>query len=245
MKAFVFVAAALLLTSQLKANENIEKVIGRNDLVAVDAEAANIPYRYQRLVDAFGIINMGCTATHIGKGYVLTAGHCFDAPMSVVRDQECADVTVRWGVREGKQAYLESQCEKIVAAQVTNNSDFAIFKVSPVPEASVAVDIRKPIAKGFKVTIFSHPEELPLRWSQHCIVERRLDDTFSSQTLQHKCDTNPGSSGATIIDAFTNKVVGIHDGGYLSDYRLNRGMNYGTYLTNPDVVSVLSELGFR
>lgn len=244
MKELVLFVAALLLTSHIQANENIEKIIGRNDLIAVEADAGNIPYRYQKLVDAFGIINMGCTATHIGHGYVLTAGHCFDAPTTVARDQSCADISVRWGVREDQQAYLESKCERVVAAQLTDNSDFAIFKVSPIPAASVDVDIRRPIRKGYKVTIFSHPEELPLRWSQYCVVERKLDSTFSSDMLQHKCDTNPGSSGATIIDAFTNKVVGIHDGGYLSDYRFNRGMNYGTYLTNPDIVSVLHELGF-
>jgi hypothetical protein len=237
--------SALLTLSfslQLFAINDIEKIIGKDDLVAVNAEGSNIPTRYQKSIDAFGLISMGCTATHIGNGYVLTAGHCFEADESLVKDKGCADVTVDWGVREGKPAYLTSKCESIVAMQRDDVNDFAIFKVSPIPPTAIAVDLKVKISQGFRVTIFSHPEEMPLRWSKYCTVQRKLDPDFSPDTLQHKCDTNPGSSGATIIDAFTGKVVGIHDGGHLTS--ANDGMNYGTYLTNPVVADILKGLGF-
>lgn len=244
MKVF---AALLVLSVGLNALalNDIEKIIGKNDLVAVSADASNVPVKFKGLVDAFGIISMGCTATHIGNGYVLTAGHCFEADETLVKDKGCADVTVKWGVRDTKEAYLTSQCETIVAMQRDDVNDFAIFKVSPAPTAKVPVDLKKQITQGYKITIFSHPEELPLRWSKYCTVQKapNLDADFSPDTLQHKCDTNPGSSGATIIDAFTGKVVGIHDGGHLTAPQ--DGMNYGTYLTNPAVADVLKTLGFN
>jgi V8-like Glu-specific endopeptidase len=60
--------------------------------------------------------------------------------------------------------------------------------------------------------------------------------------MQHKCDTNPGSSGATVLDDNTLKVVAIHDGGHLTAPA--EGMNYGTYLTNTEVRDALKSLGF-
>lgn len=239
-----FLAALITLVSlNTFASLDVEKIIGENDLVAVNADASNIPLKYKELVNAFGLMSMGCTATHIGNGYVLTAGHCFWASEELVKDKECSDTTIEWGYREGGVApYLKSTCQKIVAAQRNSKNDFAILKVSPVPDFAVAVELNRKATVDDVVTIFSHPEELPLRWSKTCIVENPTDTKFSPDTLQHKCDTNPGSSGATIIDATTNKVIGIHDGGRLTAPAV--GINYGTYLTNQEVLDTLKQLGF-
>lgn len=238
----ILAALITLVSLNTFAFSDVEKIIGENDLVAVNADASNIPLKYKELVNAFGLMSMGCTATHIGNGYVLTAGHCFWAPEELVKDQPCADTTIEWGVREGVTSYLKSTCEKIVAAQRNSKNDFAILKVSPAPNVAVGVELNRKATAGDIVTIFSHPEELPLRWSKTCTVESVLDPKLSPDALQHKCDTNPGSSGATIIDTTTNKVIGIHDGGRLNGPAI--GMNYGTYLTNQEVLDTLKQLGF-
>ena len=62
------------------------KIIGTNDLIAVNALATNIPLKYKALVNAFGLMSMSCTATHIGNGYVLTAGHCFWVGSELAQD---------------------------------------------------------------------------------------------------------------------------------------------------------------
>lgn len=242
--AIAKVLMTMFLSLNLHAHENIEKIIGTDDLVAVNADATNIPLSYQRLVDAFGMIGMGCTATHIGNGYVLTAGHCFNAPSHQITNRPCRGETIRWGVRQGKAAYLTSQCESIVAARLNDTLDYAILKVSPVPPVAVGVELRRKANGGNRVTIFSHPDMRPLQWSKYCFVQGSVSyPRLSPGTLQHKCDTNPGSSGATILDVFTKKVVGIHDGGILL-YR-GEGMNYGTYLTAPEIVQALRSVGFQ
>lgn len=236
MKSFVL---TLIMLNSLKALAiDPNKIIGENDLVAVNADGSNIPLKYKKLIDAFGLINISCTATHIGNGYVLTAGHCFWVGTDLSKDLPCNDITIEWGSREGISPYLKSTCENIVFAQRNSVIDFAILKVYPFPEVAIDIDLSRKAAVGDSVTIFSHPEDLSLRWSKTCIVESQLDPVFSSEALQHKCDTNPGSSGATIIDAETNKIVGIHNGG-------RSEMNYGTFLTNPVVVNALNELGFN
>ena len=217
-----------------------EKIIGTDDLIAVNADGSNIPQQYRRLIGAFGIISMGCTATHIGNGYVLTAGHCFQAPEDLVRNQPCSGTTIQWGVREGHASDLTSTCQTIVAEQLNDTNDFAIIKVSPVPSVTVGVDIQRRAQDGDSLTIFSHPEMLPLRWSQSCVVEAVKHPGLPAASLQHKCDTNPGSSGATILNLQSLKVIGIHDGGLTS----NGGMNYGTYIINSPIPDILKEIGF-
>lgn len=243
MKLLVTTLLTIASLNVFAGHPTIEKIIGTNDLVAVDATGSNIPEKYRNIIEAFGIISMGCTATHIGNGLVLTAGHCFWADEVLQKDQPCADTTIAWGVREGKEATLTSTCEMVLFAQRDSiGNDFAIMKVSPAPEASVGVELERKAEVGDQLTIFSHPEELPLRWSPTCVVENPTDTELPPQAMQHKCDTNPGSSGATIIDENTMKVVAIHDGGRLTAPA--EGMNYGTYLTNTEVRDALKGLGY-
>ena len=103
---------------------------------------------------------------------------------------------------------MTSTCQTIVAEQLNDTNDFAIIKVSPVPSVTVGVDIQRRAQDGDSLTIFSHPEMLPLRWSQSCVVEAVKHPGLPAASLQHKCDTNPGSSGATILNLQSLKVIG-------------------------------------
>jgi V8-like Glu-specific endopeptidase len=244
----------LALGLSVQASNEIEKIIGDNDLVTVAPEASNIPLKYRSLVDAFGHMSMGCTATHIGNGYVLTAGHCFWAGPTPLADQSCSDISIEWGMRDGVKPYLNSKCERIILSQRSGSEDFAIIKVSPVPPVAIAPEMHRRAVIGDTVTIFSHPEDLPLRWSRLCGVERLEHPGIPEGTLQHKCDTNPGSSGATIINALTLKVIGIHDGGIGGVYvegdadqtsPTATGMNYGTFIIDSPLHEALVSLGFN
>jgi V8-like Glu-specific endopeptidase len=243
MKSLMVILTVFAALATFAGTTNdIEKIIGVNDLVSVNADGTNIPVSYQKYINAYGIISMGCTATHIGNGYVITAGHCFEAPEQMVKDQPCNGITVKWGVREGAPGYLVSKCERIIAERLSDEADFAIFKVSPAPEVSVGVEMNYKAYAGNRVTIFSHPNMLPLRWSKYCYLQGAKFPGLPEQSIQHKCDTNPGSSGATIVDVYSKKIVGIHDGGILTSPGV--GMNYGTNLGHPEIRDTLKELGF-
>jgi len=201
------------------------QIIGNNDLVVVVNDGANIPSKYKPLLDAFGRMSVGCTATHVGNGIVLTAGHCFNLGAKVT-NKACSG-TVAWGRRADKTAYLTSSCTTILAGEVSGGRDWAIFKVSPVPPVAVEVDLARAPA-GTPLTIFGHPQGRPLEWSTTC----SLISAGSGGRFNHTCDTEPGNSGSTILDDTTLKVVGIHDGAI-------GNQNYGTYISSTPFASLV------
>lgn len=209
---------------------HIEKIIGENDLVSVLNDGANIPAKYRPLIDAFGRMSMGCTATHIGNGLVLSAGHCFDAPATRKDNVSCSGTKVEWGVRKDKAAYLTSNCVKILAYETNDNRDYAIYTVDKIPEASVEVELNSRVADNATITIFGHPQLRPLEWSKVCVVRPNKGNPDQSQDwgehhFSHQCDTEPGNSGSTVLDDTTLRVVGIHDGGLAP-------WNYATHITD-------------
>ena len=210
-----------------------EKIIGTNDLTPVKQDGANIPAKYAALVDAFGVLSVGCTATHIGNGIVLSAGHCFSATSTRKDNVPCAGKTVKWGVRVDKASYLTSKCETVLAMEQSDARDYAIFRVSPVPTATVAIDAARRPALNTTLTIFSHPQLRPLEWSKTCPLLDASAGGWGADQFTHQCDTEGGSSGATILDDSTLKVVGIHDGGLMP-------WNYGTYLSDTPIAELLT-----
>jgi hypothetical protein len=191
----------------------IEKIIGTNELTPVLQNGANIPAKYGPLVDAFGLISMGCTATHIGNGLALTAGHCFNAPAKQGKLADCSKWNVKWGLRKDAEPYLVTKCKTILAYELNNDRDYAIFTVEEVPSALVEVDLSAPAPIGAPITIFGHPQARPLEWSQTCTVEDAAKGKWGKSEFSHQCDTEPGNSGSTVIDDNSLKVIGIHDGG--------------------------------
>jgi V8-like Glu-specific endopeptidase len=215
---------------------NQAKVIGDNDFIVVKQDGANLPTKYRPLVNAFGIFSVGCTATHIGNGIVLTAGHCFNATATRKDDYACpANASVSWGVRADSPSYLTSKCTKVLSAQQSPDLDYAIFQVDVAPPVAVEIDAATRPALSTSVTIFSHPSLRPLEWSQTCTTMPPSDGGWGQDEFAHQCDTEPGSSGATILDDATLKVVGIHDGGIVP-------YNYGTYLADTPILEILANL---
>ncbi len=272
--AIVFTVTASMAFSKASP----EKVFGENDLVVVDKDVTSIPFRYKKIVNAFGGIMFnekdddgqvvdkyyGCTGTHIGRGYVITAGHCVGATEKVTSHKNCKFIstdpfqssnafiaTIDFGYRDQIVPFMKSECQEIVAAMEDSETgfDFAILKVSPYPEEFILPDTTRRSIYGDTVTIFSHPNGEVLQWSKTCGVERVLHPEIPQQFIQHLCDTKPGSSGAAIINALSLKIVGIHDGG-LNDISnatgmpLRTGMNYGTYILNSPLYEELKKLGF-
>jgi V8-like Glu-specific endopeptidase len=216
-----------------EATENVgrdeaEKIIGANDLVSVIEDGANIPAKYAPLIDGFGRLSNGCTATHLGNGLAITAGHCFRSPSTRRDNHPCGSYSVKWGFRKDKAPYMVSQCQIVLAGEQNRDRDYAIFVVRPIPPVSVAITSKARPALNQSITIFSHPRSRPLEWSQTCTVQPNTNGPYGVDMFTHQCDTEGGSSGASILDDETLKVIGIHDGGRVP-------WNYATYLADTPI----------
>lgn len=212
-----------------------EKVIGENELRFVKTDKSNVPFKYRNILDAIGMLDMGCTVTHIGSGYAVTAGHCFwtglFGPVAnfELKDQPCEDdfgqtyqIWWSWISNTGDvnaEPKYKSNCSRIIYAKVDQHTDVAVIKVENPPAKSVKIDfefIPNQIS-GKAITIFSHADNSPLQWAGGCKIKKMLVPTVSTKSLLHICDTSPGSSGAAIIDSESLKIVGLHAGGVYYD----------------------------
>lgn len=231
--ALSFVAGCSAAAGDDVGEDTAAKVIGASELTPVTDDGANLPAKYAPLLDAFGLLEISptnhCTATHLGNGIVVTAGHCFDAPATETRDLACPAYTIRWGYRVDRAPYLASTCTRVLAAETNRQRDYVLFTVSPVPRAFVRAALGRSPAVGTALTVFSHPSHRPLEWSRTCTLAA---STTAPTEFFHGCDTEPASSGATVLDDTTLEVIGIHDGA-------QGAANYGTYLDATPLAQLL------
>ncbi len=199
------------------------KIIGDNNLVPVVADGSNVPSQFRGILDAFGSMSMSCTATHIGHGIVVTAGHCFRASSAREGKLSCDGIKVEWGRRDNLAPYLVSNCEQVLAQETSEGSDYAIFKVDEAPRATARLATAQ-TQLGQSVTIFGHPKDRPLEWSGLCELLSPTNGGFDDADFSHQCDTEVGNSGSTVLNSQTGEVLGIHNGG-VSPY------NYGTFVS--------------
>lgn len=192
-------------------------------------------FHFAKFIDAFGKISPGCTATHIGNGIVLTAGHCFSAPSFEATNLACDETEIQWGIRGSTEPYLTSKCIRILSMTDNKESDYAILKVDPAPETFIEVDLSSRPEIDTDITIFGHPMQRPLEWSGYCKVRPNTHSPHAGEKeFCHQCDTEPGNSGSTILAVNSLKVVGIHNGG-ISPW------NYATYIIDTPVMNYLKE----
>lgn len=235
---FVSFSAFAQINQQIVMNRII---VGSNAMKLVDANMLNIPFKYRQIAESVGLMSMGCTGTHIGNGLVVSAGHCFDAAKVAKYRTSCDGIQVFWNVRDGRQPSAVSNCRQVLVLELNNQKDYALFRVDNPPRGSLKIRTQGRPALGTRVTIFSHPFKSPLTWSGTCDISRALTYGLNVNAIHHSCDTNPGSSGAAIVDAVSLEVVGIHDGGVQKGLS---GANYGTYIDWTYIPAVLRRLGF-
>lgn len=183
-------------------------IIGSNDLQYYTAD--------DEISNSIGRLAGGCTVSHIGNGYVITAGHCVSANTC-----DSARYNVEWAYTYNKQTTsLVSSCKQVVARENNNLRDYAILRYEPVPPTALKVNLTDRPRRGEKVTIFSHPNGIPLAWSGFC--DHQGD--FSGQRFSYQCDTQGGSSGAPVLNE-NLELVGVHNLG-----AAYAQLNAGTYL---------------
>ncbi len=217
---------------------NERKIIGKDDSILVKNDLTNIPDTIKQAALAIGRTNYGCTVSHIGSGYALSAGHCFEAKQQLEENKSCSFVKIEWNYRKNSTTQIKGQCQKIIAMKNGNGEDFAILQFDRFPTSVIELDLTDVVQIGDSLSLLSHPDGQPLTWSQYCQTWDLQHPQLNSSFLKYPCDTSGGSSGALLLRATDGAAIGIHKGGYPQT-------NYGySFATQSDFLMVLSSLKF-
>jgi V8-like Glu-specific endopeptidase len=168
------------------------------------------------------------TATHVGGGLVVTAGHVV-TDNGVIPAQvapagktlaDCRGVVISFGEtadsrpeRQFKRNTVETiRCRRVVALSFSQSQglvDYAVLELEEIPKAAIPLRTAAP-TRGEALTVISHPMGKPAALSTGCSITSPV----ANGTFQHDCDTEGGSSGATLLVRNKNawSVVGIHNG---------------------------------
>lgn len=199
---------------------NPNNVVDAPNYIAVKEDLSNIPKELHPIALSVGRLSMSCTGTHIGNGLIVTAGHCFDATEKLQKNVSCKGISIVWGYKNKNS--LKGHCQKVLVMQNKPGIDYALIQVDFYPEEFVEIETKKINLSKHEFTLFSHPRSRPLQWSQYCEAEKLDPAPRDKKFIFHKCDTEPGSSGAALINVDSLKIVGLHKGGAeLSDGTLN------------------------
>lgn len=250
--------------------QGIERIIGHSDFLPVYENegslepAKRLPDVLRRAIGAFGYITVGCTGTHIGGGIVLTAGHCImGGPSDAIIEQgQCPDdFSIRWNYIYKKptgtgilpapvssKKWVESDCVRVEYAEWSTVRDIAVVRFDSPPSISMGFNADAQAPVGTLITLLSFPEAQPLTWTPRCEISVASNVSWMNldpnSCFTHQCDTLTGSSGAAVIRLDTWEIIGIHDGGRITEKRngMDYGWNYGTFLLDSKVRSVLTSL---
>lgn len=220
-------------------------VIGDDDRKEVTELWLNEHPKYRGLFDAIGMLCLNgnnpngscragggqCTATHVGSGLVITAGHCFSNSSAYEQSNlPCSPATIQWGYRKDRPSYLTSRCTRVRALKHIRPYDYAILEVDPIPPVYVRAIPNAGSSSGVSSpgTMFGHPYGRALTWSGTCYMP-----PFAS-AVAHTCDSEKGTSGALIIEDNHLVAVGIH-------YGDTGTLNAGVYLSHTPYGNIIND----
>lgn len=185
-----------------------------------------------RLVQSPG--NFGCTGTLIGVNCVISAGHCgsffryaeFNVPMSTEKGKPVA-------AAEEDRYPVE---EVLGRSNGGDGRDWAVIRLGPNPitgelpgrrQGFLEVSFDPPHENTFvRITGYGTDSKRPTHTGAQQTATGYITGVHeSSATLSYSVDTEPGNSGASIVDETTGKVIGVHTTGYCSG---SGGSNVGT-----------------
>lgn len=187
-------------------------------------------------------ISQRCTATHVGNGLMVTAGHCF------LGSWDCNDARVSW-----EHENFTSRCQYIVYSNASESysngleisNDLTVFKIDRWPEAAMALSTRvnpgdNPLATGTTAIAISKNTisgAIATKASAPCnIVFGPVVNIFSQpkpfDTAKHGCELSDISSGSPLINSSNNQLIAIHQGTSLLPELENSSSEAGTQLVH-------------
>lgn len=174
-----------------------------------------------------------CTGFLIAPDILLTAGHCISTPST------CENMNIAFGVTQNKETqsgFLISnqdvyRCSKVLKYSNEPVSDYSIVKLDRKVKNRHIFSLGNDelMKKGSQAFMIGHPMGLAQIHSGAAPVVNSNDPHFLKITL----DSFGGNSGGPVIDAKTNKVIGLLIRG-ASDFQTKPGKNCSNFAKYPE-----------
>jgi hypothetical protein len=160
--------------------------------------------KFKSLLEAVGQLvgHKSCTATHMGEGTFVSAGHCFKLTPDEAQEKKkrnCKSYSVTIAVNKTTASY---QCSSVLAIEdeAPNGIDYAIFEVFDTGNPPINAIPTAPISS---LGVPQKPKNLLMAsfytgtpWlSGLCSSGKPID-----KTIPHDCDGDEGASGSLIFD---------------------------------------------
>jgi outer membrane protein OmpA-like peptidoglycan-associated protein len=122
--------------------------------------------------------------------------------------------------------------------------DYAVLRVSGDPgrKYSFAPLIVRNPRDNESLFVFHHPSAIPLRLTRSYCRTTRTGALRGIQ-IRHKCDTQPGSSGAPMFELKDQALAGIHtEGGLTSDASsYNQGVSMAAIIDHSKILALMQK----
>lgn len=174
-----------------------------------------------------------CTGFLIAPDLLLTAGHCISTPAT------CDNMKITFGVtqdKETKSGFLINdqniyRCARVLKYSDEPAHDYSIVKLDrKVKNRHIfALGNDELMKKGSRAFMIGHPMGLAQIHSGAAPVVNTSDSNFLKITL----DSFGGNSGGPVIDAKTNKVIGLLIRG-ASDFQTRSDKNCVQFAKYPE-----------
>ncbi len=179
---------------------------GADDMIPMASETTDL----KQMGTPIGMmtINLGgatgkCTGTMITKDLFLTAAHCHS---------ECANLSVTFGHLANRNEETFA-CKSIIeTGNEASENDYMLVQLEGNPGTVWGwydVSSRK-MKKNDELLMIHHPMGSPMKVSKNCSVY-----DADSDFVNHRCDTQPGSSGSAVFapdyaNPSQTRVIGVH-----------------------------------
>jgi V8-like Glu-specific endopeptidase len=171
-------------------------------------------------------ISQRCTATHVGDGLMVTAGHCF------MGTYDCNDAKVSWENED-----YTSRCQYVLYSNASESysngseisNDLTVFKIDKYPQAKAVLQPAAQPAESSESNFFTEAIAFSKRHSgstpstvtsSPCrLVHGPVVNIFSqpkpSDTVRHNCELSDIASGSPLMRLSNNELLAIHQGSSL------------------------------
>ncbi len=181
-----------------------------------------------------------CTITMIGKSCAVTAGHCVQAIDKIEFDVPMSDQYGNASQSSSENVYFRSK--KFLKYQNQGpGRDWAVFTIAPHSETGIYpgeargfydVKLKRRTRKNTNIIITGYGVDYD-NYDKSTVQQTATGKIISTGSIlnfaaiKHDVDTMGGNSGASILNAQTNEVIGVHSHGGCHIY----GYNMGTLLS--------------